>query len=415
MGREKGFTKGTFTTCARVQGNTLCFQRTNQRYRSEAEVKCMSHFRHSPRKVIICGRCKLTWTSSEAVSSDSNSRLGNEISDSSELTREIREAVRRTRAQGGGGTFFPEMTCTGTTSESLDFQYISDFLRTGNMSQEKFIAVDIHGNFDVEYNNPGPEISSEGQLCGSGYLSTFNEEEIASKRRKTRKRLLTSIPLESLGEDLREEMETLSRSSSVSSVSAISVDQKEPQDGFQPCDGNCWLKNLEITCPNSGDLLCRPLASESTLRSENVQVYTKIEPGYTRILSIKRGQPDQPVICGLDPICIPSTSRAETLPPEPYEALSYTWGGQERTHPIICNGATMTITENLYTALVHLRLADIERRLWVDALCINQGNINEKNEQIPLMMDIYKHATGIIVWLGQSSNNSSIAVAAIKR
>jgi hypothetical protein len=38
----------------------------------------------------------------------------------------------------------------------------------------------------------------------------------------------------------------------------------------------------------------------------------------------------------------------------------------------------------------------------------------EKNEQIPLMMDIYKHATGIVAWLGQSSNNSSIAVAAIK-
>lgn len=73
----------------------------------------------------------------------------------------------------------------------------------------------------------------------------------------------------------------------------------------------------------------------------------------------------------------------------------------------------MMISGNLYIVLVHLRLADIERRLWVDAVCINQGNVNEKNEQIPLMMDIYKHATRIVAWLGQSSNNSSIAIAAV--
>jgi hypothetical protein len=342
-------------------------------------------------------------------------QVGNAIGDDSELTRRMREYVRRNRAQGGGGTSFPEMTSTEDNGESMDLQFLSDFLRTGKMTQDEFIAVDIHGKFDVEYNNPGPEISSKGQLCRSGYLSTFNEEEIATKRRKARKRFLAQMPSEMYSGDLGEEKTTLSRSSSVSSVSAISVDQKEPQDGFRPCDSNCWLKKLEIRGPHSENRSLQPLASESALRSEKAQIYTQIEPGYTRVLSVMPGQPDQPVICGLHPICIPSASRTETLPTEPYEALSYTWGGQRPTHPIICNGATMMISGNLYTALVHLRLADIERRLWVDAVCINQGNVNEKNEQIPLMMDIYKHATRIVAWLGQSSNNSSIAIAAVKR
>ncbi|XTI91506.1 hypothetical protein V2W45_1495260 [Cenococcum geophilum] len=54
-----------------------------------------------------------------------------------------------------------------------------------------------------------------------------------------------------------------------------------------------------------------------------------------------------------------------------YEALSYTWGGTEMTKYIKINGRGLSVTENLFWALGHLRSRDADRILWVDAVCIN--------------------------------------------
>lgn len=78
---------------------------------------------------------------------------------------------------------------------------------------------------------------------------------------------------------------------------------------------------------------------------------------------------------------------------EPYEALSYTWGGQPeplRFIRILDGGQAynIPITANLESALRHLRPLSDEKYLWVDALCINQANHVEKGSQIPKMADI---------------------------
>lgn len=96
---------------------------------------------------------------------------------------------------------------------------------------------------------------------------------------------------------------------------------------------------------------------------------------------------------GSDPLsCSLLTARLDEKPS--YEALSYCWGGGETSSIIQCNGRDLTVTANLYRALRSLqRLEDSACRLfWVDAVCINQGDISERNSQVLRMHQIYSTA-----------------------
>lgn len=83
-----------------------------------------------------------------------------------------------------------------------------------------------------------------------------------------------------------------------------------------------------------------------------------------------------------------------------YRALSYTWGDSRRLKPVTVNGKRMDITENLWKALFNIRDSKRVQVLWVDAICIDQSNNDEKSIQIPLMSFIYSRAREVIVWLG---------------
>ncbi|KAI0410239.1 heterokaryon incompatibility protein-domain-containing protein [Xylaria grammica] len=84
-----------------------------------------------------------------------------------------------------------------------------------------------------------------------------------------------------------------------------------------------------------------------------------------------------------------------------YTALSYAWGfpGREPSR-ILVNDDEVEIWPNLECALRDLRLPDRLFLLWVDALCINQKNDEERSSQVGLMRDIYAHATRVVVYLG---------------
>jgi hypothetical protein len=87
--------------------------------------------------------------------------------------------------------------------------------------------------------------------------------------------------------------------------------------------------------------------------------------------------------------------------PPQYEALSYTWGGQTPTIPIICNDRTLLITENAFSAIRRLRRHFMTRKLWIDAICINQAPATEKAHQVDMMAEIYRNAHRVIIWLGE--------------
>ena len=74
--------------------------------------------------------------------------------------------------------------------------------------------------------------------------------------------------------------------------------------------------------------------------------------------------------CRLQKVCMSSSPA--------YEALSYTWGDANVTKPIQVNGRTFQATVNLEAALRYLRRPEKTRILWVDAVCIDQNNIQER-------------------------------------
>jgi hypothetical protein len=96
--------------------------------------------------------------------------------------------------------------------------------------------------------------------------------------------------------------------------------------------------------------------------------------------------------------------------PSSYEALSYTWGRDISPDCLLLNGKEFLVTINLEASLLYLRLPDKPRTLWIDALCINQNNIPERNTQVPKMQQIYGNAERVVVWLSLHYNDSKLAM-----
>ncbi|KAK4168195.1 heterokaryon incompatibility protein-domain-containing protein [Cladorrhinum sp. PSN259] len=98
-----------------------------------------------------------------------------------------------------------------------------------------------------------------------------------------------------------------------------------------------------------------------------------------------------------------------------FEALSYVWGNQPPDKPIQVNGETWLIRENLQSALFNLRSLDDTRVLWVDAICIDQTNDDEKIVQVGMMGDIYRYSLRTVVWFGNATQHSRKVFAQIEK
>ncbi|KAI1391879.1 HET-domain-containing protein [Hypoxylon trugodes] len=90
---------------------------------------------------------------------------------------------------------------------------------------------------------------------------------------------------------------------------------------------------------------------------------------------------------------------------ESYDALSYTWGDLQKTNEITVDGKSLGITKNLDVALTRLRSPTELRRLWIDAICIDQENIQERNHQVHMMKRIFSSASSVVVWLGEATGS----------
>ncbi|KAJ4311623.1 hypothetical protein N0V94_007851 [Neodidymelliopsis sp. IMI 364377] len=97
-----------------------------------------------------------------------------------------------------------------------------------------------------------------------------------------------------------------------------------------------------------------------------------------------------------------------------YECLSYAWGINDRDQPITLNGSSFLVSSTLYIALEHLRHASQERRIWIDAISINQTDVVERSAQVGIMRKIYQNATRVNVWLGPATESSDQAMAFLK-
>lgn len=141
---------------------------------------------------------------------------------------------------------------------------------------------------------------------------------------------------------------------------------------------------------------------------ENLQIDLE-EPTF-RLLRLFHGKFEHPIQCDL---FNGSFDKPETM--IPYAAFSYTWGGSEKLAKVKVNNARTQVTSNLYAALRYLRSERTDLILWIDAICINQNNVHEKIHQIQQMGDIYKRAHEVIVWLGESTENTNFAMGIMTR
>ncbi|KAK5656049.1 hypothetical protein OQA88_5188 [Cercophora sp. LCS_1] len=85
----------------------------------------------------------------------------------------------------------------------------------------------------------------------------------------------------------------------------------------------------------------------------------------------------------------------------PFTALSYCWGGSDKTCEIHLDGFyTVATTPALDAALRDMRSETVHGDVWADALCINQADDQERARQVSVMHRIYRAATHTVIHLG---------------
>ncbi|KAI0872198.1 heterokaryon incompatibility protein-domain-containing protein [Hypoxylon argillaceum] len=182
-----------------------------------------------------------------------------------------------------------------------------------------------------------------------------------------------------------------------------------------------------IEAPKDGEVHGKNHVTSKIL--QNSKVYRPLKDKEMRLLLLMpapKGCRHYPLICALMINPPHGNGRKE------YAALSYHWGTEsddqvlylfhdglipgkldrDRWGSVAKRAIRVPIRNNLFRALLRLRKEDNQVALWVDYLCINQGNATEKTAQLRNMSHVYRQATNVCIWLGEADaqNNSDDAM-----
>lgn len=141
--------------------------------------------------------------------------------------------------------------------------------------------------------------------------------------------------------------------------------------------------------------MIRALIGELPSPEETVAFkYHPLEPGNIRLIKL------MPTINGIrGEIVHKSLNSAPS-----YEAISYTWGDPTTTHSLNIQGTSLPITANVYGVLFDRACVWKTVHLWIDYICINQNDVDEKNAQVRMMRDIYRNSQHTTIWLGSAAD-----------
>lgn len=118
-----------------------------------------------------------------------------------------------------------------------------------------------------------------------------------------------------------------------------------------------------------------------------------------------------PISCKIQLITLENDKAVQT----PYNALSYVWGSPDATRTILVGGKPFTVRENLWQFLDQMRKVRYSKKIWIDAICINQHDSGEKSHQVAMMGEIYRKATRVEVWLGPTKDGTVRAMQTFSR
>ncbi|KAK3997796.1 heterokaryon incompatibility protein-domain-containing protein, partial [Cladorrhinum sp. PSN332] len=126
-----------------------------------------------------------------------------------------------------------------------------------------------------------------------------------------------------------------------------------------------------------------------------------------RILTVYPGDWATRICCTLESIPLKRAAK------KGYRALSYAWGDDTQPQFVVeINGVATIVRQQLFEALLYLRFINrvTPQRIWIDAICIRQTDVEEKSRQLPLMGKIYSLASDVLVWLGLETEDSQLAI-----
>lgn len=141
--------------------------------------------------------------------------------------------------------------------------------------------------------------------------------------------------------------------------------------------------------------------------------YDRLDKGQIRLLALLSGLEDEPLTATLITVELSDSHNV-------YHALSYDWGSDEKPRTLQIAGTEQTIstTESAHLALRRLR-ADHACPgrpfiIWIDAICINQEDDEDRNQQVTMTADIYSHACIVLAHLGEEVGKSHEALQLLK-
>ena len=89
-----------------------------------------------------------------------------------------------------------------------------------------------------------------------------------------------------------------------------------------------------------------------------------------------------------------------------FKAISYTWGTEDRDRRISINGAVFLVRPNLHSVSHKTAEPTMPTIIWIDTICVNQADLEERKHQVSLMSMTYSQAEGVIAWLGDDSDGA---------
>lgn len=196
-------------------------------------------------------------------------------------------------------------------------------------------------------------------------------------------------------------------------------------DSRRSCSADCWLRQQDPSkaCPEAyHDFWLEDVPNTfSTSQGDfNSRLpYLKLRTQEIRLVRLEPAAWVGPLACSLTHVKLghgdsTGLKQASTLTPE-YEALSYCWGSGEIKMQLRCGEGLTYINSNLAHALRNLRYTDRVRYLWIDAICINQRDQEEKAQQVQMMLTIFQCAKRVVAWIGLQTQWTYLALEMQRR
>ena len=186
-----------------------------------------------------------------------------------------------------------------------------------------------------------------------------------------------------MGDDLPEASNLVSSDTEVP-VSDTCEDEDEDEDEM-------LRRAIVLSLTNDDATVCEP-RPESNLEDYQYSPLPSTDKTIRLLCTPPADHISDPLVCQM--------RQVRLIDKPEYAALSYTWGAPVFDHHIICDGRRLAITAHLDAALRRFRKTTWWT-LWVDALCIDQTNIPERNYQVSIMKHIYSQASRTFVYLGE--------------